>query len=66
MAREGAVACAQETPGLMGWRSVTIRSAVAFTATFTARLNGGKIEEQWVNFDALGLLRQIDGVAAPA
>ncbi len=50
----------------MGWRSVTIRSAVAFTATFTARLNGGKIEEQWVNFDALGLLRQIDGVAAPA
>ncbi len=37
---------------------------VVFTATFTARLNGGKIEEQWVNFDALGLLRQIDGVAA--
>ena len=24
---------------------------VVFTATFTARLNGGKIEEQWVNFD---------------
>ena len=36
----------------------------AFTATFTACLNRGKIEEQWVNFDALGLLRQIDGVAA--
>ena len=39
---------------------------VAFTGTFTARLNGGQIEEQWVNFDALGLLRQIDGIPAPA
>ena len=39
---------------------------VVFTATFTAHLNGGKIEEQWVNFDALGLLRQIDGIPAPA
>ena len=39
---------------------------VTFTGTFTARLNGGQIEEQWVNFDALGLLRQIDGLPAPA
>ena len=37
---------------------------VTFTATFTSHLSEGKIEEQWVNFDALGLLRQIDGVPA--
>ena len=38
---------------------------VTFTGIFIDRLTGGKIEEQWVNFDSLGLLQQIGGVPAP-
>jgi len=32
---------------------------VTYTGTFTARLTGGKIEEQWVNADNLSLLQQL-------
>ena len=32
---------------------------VTFTGIFICRLTGGKIAEQWVNFDTLGLLQQI-------
>jgi len=39
---------------------------VTFTGIWIARLNGGKLQEQWVNFDALGLLRQIDAIPMPA
>lgn len=35
---------------------------VAYTGIFIAQLSGGKIEEQWVNFDALGLLQQIGAI----
>jgi predicted ester cyclase len=38
---------------------------VTFTGIFIDRLTGGKIEEQWVVFDALGLMQQIGGVPAP-
>jgi len=40
-------------------------NAVTFTGIFIDRLTGGKIEEQWVVFDALGLMQQIGGVPAP-
>ena len=36
--------------------------AVTFTGIFINRLTGGKIEEHWAIFDALGLLQQIGGV----
>ena len=38
---------------------------VTFTGTAIARLSGGKIDEQWVNFDTLGLLQQIGAIPAP-
>ena len=38
---------------------------VEFTGIFISRLSGGKIEEQWVVFDALGMLRQIGAVPSP-
>ena len=38
---------------------------VTFTGIFIHRLTGGKIDEQWVVFDALGLMQQIGGVPAP-
>jgi predicted ester cyclase len=38
---------------------------VTFGGIWLARLRGGKLEEQWVYFDALGLLRQI-GALPPA
>ncbi len=38
---------------------------VTFTGTFIDRLTGGKIDEQWVVFDALGLMQQIGGVPTP-
>lgn len=40
-------------------------SAVTFGGIWLAHLDGGKLQEQWVNFDALGLLRQIGGIPAP-
>jgi predicted ester cyclase len=39
---------------------------VTFTGIWFARLNSGKLVEQWVSFDALGLLRQIGGVPEAA
>jgi hypothetical protein len=39
--------------------------AVTFGGIWLARLSGGKLEEQWVYFDALGLLRQIGAVPTP-
>ena len=38
---------------------------VTFGGIFIARCDGGKMEEQWVVFDALGLMRQIGGVPSP-
>ncbi len=38
---------------------------VTFAGIFISRLAGGKIEEHWAIFDALGLLQQIGGVPAP-
>jgi len=37
---------------------------VTFSGIFIDRLTGGKIEEQWVVFDVMGLMRQIGGVPA--
>jgi ketosteroid isomerase-like protein len=34
---------------------------VSFTGIWLARLDDGKLQEQWVSFDALGLLQQIKG-----
>jgi predicted ester cyclase len=39
---------------------------VTFTGIWFARLNSGRLVEQWVSFDALGLLRQIGGLLQPA
>jgi hypothetical protein len=39
--------------------------AVTFTGIWLARLNGGRLQEQWVNFDALGLLRQLGAIPEP-
>ena len=38
---------------------------VAFTGAWIAYLSKGKIKEQWVYFDALGLLQQIGAIPAP-
>ncbi len=38
---------------------------VTFSAMFTSHLVGGKIHEQWVNFDALGLLQQLGAIPTP-
>jgi len=38
---------------------------VTFSGIFINRLTGGKIEEHWVVFDAMGLMQQIGGVPAP-
>ncbi len=38
---------------------------VTFAGLFISRLSGGKIEEHWAIFDALGLMQQIGGVPAP-
>ncbi len=38
---------------------------VTFSGIFVDRLTGGKIEEQWVVFDAMGLMQQIGGLPAP-
>lgn len=37
---------------------------ITFSAIFWSRLRDGKIVEQWVNFDALGLLQQL-GLVPP-
>jgi predicted ester cyclase len=39
--------------------------AVAFTGIWLARLQGAQMQEQWVAFDALGLLRQIGAIPEP-
>ena len=38
---------------------------VAFSGVWLAQLSNGKLKEQWVYFDALGLLRQIGALPAP-
>ena len=38
---------------------------VAFTGIFIAQLSGGRIEEHWANFDALGMLQQIGAIPSP-
>jgi len=38
---------------------------MTFTGIWFARLTGGKIDEQWVQFDALGLLRQMGAIPMP-
>jgi len=40
-------------------------NAVTFGGIRLAHLDGGKLQEQWVSFDALGLLRQIGAIPAP-
>ncbi len=37
---------------------------VAFSGVWLARLSNGKLKEQWVYFDAMGLLRQIGAIPA--
>jgi predicted ester cyclase len=38
---------------------------VVFSGVWLAQLSNGKIKEQWVYFDALGLLLQIGAIPAP-
>jgi predicted ester cyclase len=38
---------------------------VTFTGIWFARLKGGRLQEQWVSFDALGLLRQLGAIPEP-
>ena len=40
--------------------------SVSFTGIWLAHLRGGKLTEQWVYFDALGLLRQLGAIPAPS
>ncbi len=39
--------------------------AITFTGIWFARLSDGRLQEQWVSFDALGLLRQIGAIPEP-
>ena len=39
-------------------------NAVTFAGIWIAHVDGGKLQEQWVSFDALGLLRQIGAIPA--
>jgi len=39
--------------------------AVTFTGMWLARLSDGRLDEQWVSFDALGLLRQLGTIPEP-
>jgi hypothetical protein len=39
--------------------------AVAVTYTVIARVAGGQFQEDWLDFDALGLLQQLGAVPAP-
>lgn len=39
---------------------------VAITGISTHRIVNGKIEEEWTEFDALGIMKQIGAVAEPA
>jgi len=38
---------------------------VVFAGVWLAHLSNGKLKEQWVYFDAVGLLRQIGAMPAP-
>jgi steroid delta-isomerase-like uncharacterized protein len=38
---------------------------LSFTAMELYRLEGGKIDEQWVNVDTLGMMQQIGAIPAP-
>ena len=38
---------------------------MAFTGVWLAHLSDGKLKEQWVYFDTLGLLRQMGAIPAP-
>jgi predicted ester cyclase len=38
----------------------------SFGGVWLARMRDGKLVEQWVYFDALGLMRQLGAVPAPA
>ena len=39
--------------------------AIAFAGVWISHLSDGKIKEQWVYFDAMGLLRQIGALPGP-
>jgi predicted ester cyclase len=38
---------------------------VTLTGTYVARIVGGKIIEEWGNFDALGMMQQLGVVPSP-
>ena len=38
---------------------------VSGTATIVSRVEDGKIQEDWVNWDALGLMQQIGAIPTP-
>ena len=38
---------------------------MAFSGVWLAHLSDGKLKEQWVYFDTLGLLRQMGAIPAP-
>jgi predicted ester cyclase len=38
---------------------------ITFAGVWLTHLRGGKIKEQWVYFDALGLLQQVGAIPAP-
>src|SRR5712692_3321062 len=40
-------------------------NVMTFEGICLARLNGGRLQEQWVSFDALGLLRQLGAIPEP-
>jgi predicted ester cyclase len=40
-------------------------SPLSLTATETYRIAEGKIDEQWVNMDALGMMQQLGAIPEP-
>ena len=39
--------------------------SVAFSGVWLAHMSGGKLKEQWVYFDVMGLLRQLGAIPEP-
>jgi predicted ester cyclase len=45
------------------WGNAPTGNQVTFTGYLFDRISGGKIEEEWVDYDTLHVMQQIGGVA---
>ena len=46
--------------------SAPTRRAVTYTGIMVFRLHGGKLAEEWTEYDGVGLLRQVGALPSPA